>query len=142
MRLADKWSSRPDKARVFKALTELHQEIIGGNTKKGLSLSFDTQKDKFIVLSDQHKGAKDAADDFMPAEKNYLAALDYYYQHDYFFINLGDCEELWENTLAPVKKCNTASFDKEKLFLQKGKYIKIFGNHDLVLGQRYYYGAS
>jgi predicted phosphodiesterase len=132
--LANKWSSHPDKARVFKALTDLHQDILNGNTKKGLIISFDIHKDKFIVLSDQHKGAKNDSDDFMLAEKNYLAALEYYYQNDYFFINLGDCEELWENTWAPVKKSNTASFEKEKLFVQKSKYIKIFGNHDLYWG--------
>lgn len=134
MRLADKWSSRPDKARVFKALTDLHQEIIKGNAKKGLTIPFDIHRDKFIVLSDQHKGAKNDSDDFMSCEKNYLAALDYYYQNDYYFINLGDCEELWENMLSPVKKYNKASFEKEKLFLQKNKYLKIFGNHDLYWG--------
>src|SRR5690348_6722728 len=116
--LANKWSSRPDKARVFKSLTDLHQEIIKGNTKKGLIIPFDIHKDKFIILSDQHKGAKNDSDDFMPAEKNYLAALDYYYAEGYLFINLGDCEELCENTWTPVKKCNTASFEKEKLFVQ------------------------
>ena len=93
MRLADKWSSRPDKARVFTALTDLHGEITKGNIKKGLILPFDINKDKFIILSDQHKGAKNDADDFMLAERNYLAALDYYYQNNYFFINLDDCEE-------------------------------------------------
>ena len=134
MWLTGKWSSRPDKARVFKALSDLHQDIIGGNTKKGFIIPFDIHRDKFIVLSDQHKGAKNDADDFMPCERNYLAALDYYYQNDYYFINLGDCEELWENTLTPVKKSNGASFEREKLFLQKDRYLKIFGNHDLYWG--------
>ena len=131
IRLANKYSSRPDKQRVFAALTQLHDDIITGNEKKGLIIPFTAATDKFIILSDQHKGAKDGSDDFADNEKNYLAALDYYYQNDYFYINLGDSEELWENLLPPVKKNNMASFEKEKLFLQKNQFIKIFGNHDL-----------
>ncbi len=133
IRLANKFSSRPDKQRVFEALTKLHGEISSGEIKKGLVLSFNIT-DKFVVLSDQHKGAKNGFDDFASNEKNYLAALDYYYTNQYFYINLGDSEELWENTLAPVKKNNIPSFEKEKLFLQNNKFIKIFGNHDLYWG--------
>lgn len=129
--LANKFSSRPDKTRVFAALTQLHSDIISGNEKKGLMIPFNLNEDKFVVLSDQHKGAKNGFDDFADNENNYLAALDYYYQNGYFYINLGDSEELWENTLPPVKKNNTASFAKESLFLQENRFIKIFGNHDL-----------
>lgn len=134
MRLAVKWSSRPNKARVCKSLNDLYSAILGGNTKRGVLVSFDVQQDRFIIFSDQHKGAKNTADDFWVAEKNYLAALDFYCRHDYFLINLGDCEELWKNTIDTVRKNNTASFDKEKMFLQKQKFLKIFGNHDLYWG--------
>src|SRR6478672_10664740 len=82
IRLADNWSSRPDKTRVFKALSDLHQDILNGNTKKGLTIPFDIHTDKFIVLSDQHKGAKNDSDDFMPCEKNYLAAWTFFYKTD------------------------------------------------------------
>lgn len=129
--LANKFSSRPDRARIHAALTALYQEISEGDTKKGLILTFDCNKDRFIILSDQHKGAKNDADDFAIAEKNYLAALDYYYQNDFYYINLGDSEELWENTLYAVKKHNKISFKKERSFSTAGKFTKIFGNHDL-----------
>ena len=129
--LANKFSSRPDKVRVFAALTQLHSDISSANEKKGLLIPFNLSTDKFIVLSDQHKGAKNGFDDFADNENNYLAALDYYHQNGYFYINLGDSEELWENTLPPVKKHNGASFAKESLFLEENQFIKIFGNHDL-----------
>ncbi len=129
--LANKFSSRPDKQRVFAALTQLHSDILSGKTKKGLTISFNLNTDKFIILSDQHKGAKNGFDDFAGNEKNYLSALDYYYQNNFFYINLGDSEELWENTLPPVKRNNAASFEKESLFLLQNKFIKVFGNHDL-----------
>jgi predicted phosphodiesterase len=129
-RIADKYSSRPDKERVHKALTELYDKISTGNEKKGLLIPF-THEHRFIIFSDQHKGAKNGSDDFAFAERNYLAALDYYNQNNFHFISLGDCEELWENRIAAVKKFNIPSFQKEKLFLSRNAFTKVFGNHDL-----------
>jgi len=130
-KLADKISSRPDKRRVDKALSELYAEINTGSSKRGLVLPFNAGADKFIILSDQHKGARDGMDVFAFAERNYLAALEYYYGNDFFYINLGDSEELWENLFVTVKRHNKATFEAEKRFLEKKRFIKIFGNHDL-----------
>lgn len=131
IRLSNKLSSNPNPRRVFEALASLEQKILDPANKQGLLIPFDINKDKFIVLSDQHKGARDDADDFMLAEKNYLAALDYYNQESFTYINLGDSEELWENLLISVRRHNKATFEREKLFLQRGAFLKIFGNHDL-----------
>jgi len=131
IRLADKLSSRPDKKRVDKALSELYRKIIGGTDKKGMTLPFDIHADKFIIFSDQHKGARDGADIFALAEKNYLAALAYYFDEHFFYLNLGDSEELWENLFITVKRHNKATFEAEKKFLLQSNFIKIFGNHDL-----------
>ena len=79
---SNKFASRPDKQRVFNALTDLHNCILQQQKKKGPVISFDSKKDKFIIFSDQHKGAKNGADDFMLCEPNYLAALDHYYQNN------------------------------------------------------------
>ncbi|RFZ81427.1 metallophosphoesterase [Mucilaginibacter terrenus] len=133
-RLADKYSSRPDKERVNKALDELHQSISTNDGKKGPVIPFDPMRDKFIILSDQHKGARDGADMFAKAAGNYLNALDYYYQQNYFYINLGDSEELWGNIFLTVKRHNKATFEKEKLFIDADRFVKIFGNHDLYWG--------
>lgn len=129
--LADKFSSKPNKQRVHKALTQLFEKISTGNEKKGLLIEFEPGKQKFIIFSDQHKGAKDGSDDFALAEKNYLSALEYYNLNNFHFISLGDAEELWENTMAAVKKHNTSTFEKEKLFIQRNAFTKVFGNHDL-----------
>jgi predicted phosphodiesterase len=129
--LANNLSSRPDKRRVDSALSELYNDITTNPGEKGKVIHFDLLKGKFIILSDQHKGARDGSDIFAKAEKNYIAALDYYEHHQFFYINLGDSEELWENLFITVKKHNKATFKKEKLFLKRGAFIKIFGNHDL-----------
>ena len=80
---------------------------------------YEMNTGRFIIFSDQHKGARDAADDFMLAEKNYMAALDYYYNNQFHFINLGDCEELWENTPDDVMKMNKTVLASEVRFLQQ-----------------------
>jgi predicted phosphodiesterase len=131
IRLSDKYSSRPDEKRVFSALSELHKTILEKPGKRGLVIPFNSKGGKFVILSDQHKGARDDADDFALAEKNYLAALDYYNQNSFTYINLGDSEELWENLFLTVKHHNKATFEKEKLFLDRNAFVKIFGNHDL-----------
>jgi predicted phosphodiesterase len=129
--LANTISSRPDRKRVDKALTGLYENINAEPGKKGLMIPFDAAKDKFVILSDQHKGARDGEDVFAKANNNYLCALEYYYKNHFFYINLGDSEELWENLFITVKRHNKATFDAEKKFLRRNQFIKIFGNHDL-----------
>jgi predicted phosphodiesterase len=129
--MADKFSSSPDRLRVHEALTHLLEEIVINPGKKGELISFEAATGKWIIFSDQHKGAKNGADDFMGCEKNYLAALEFYNREGFRFISLGDNEELWENTLASVKEKNEPSFSMEKLFLQRNDFLKVFGNHDL-----------
>lgn len=128
---ASRFSSRPKRERIFAALTKLYHDILQNPGKKGPVISFDAGSGKFILFSDQHKGRRNGADDFDKAEPNYLAALEYYNNADYCFINLGDSEELWENNLWQVKKHNRDTFDAERKFAEKGNYIKVFGNHDL-----------
>lgn len=132
--LADRLSSRPDKKRVDKALSRLYKNILTRPGKKGLVIPFDTGVDKFIIFSDQHKGARDDMDIFALAEKNYLTALDYYEEQRFCYINLGDSEELWENLFITIKRHNKATFESEKRFINRKAFFKIFGNHDLYWG--------
>lgn len=113
------------------ALSELYKSIIVSPGKKGELVAFKPHEQPVIIFSDQHKGARNGSDDFTSAEKNYIAALDYYNDHQFYYINLGDSEELWENTIFQVMKHNKACFKKEQLFVQRKAYCKIYGNHDL-----------
>lgn len=131
IRLSEKFSSRPDKERIYNALSKLYNNIIEEPGKKGLEIKLDDIGGKMVIFSDQHKGFRNGADDFTLCESNYIAALNYYNENKFYYINLGDCEELWENTLAQVKKANKKDFDAEKKFLNRNAFIKIFGNHDL-----------
>lgn len=129
-----RFSSRPKKDRIFKALDKLYESIHEEPAKKVLDIPFQSHAGKFIILSDQHKGGRDGADDFAIAEPNYLAALDYYCRGDYYFICLGDSEELWENSLGKVKKFNERPFAAERKFVEKNAFAKVIGNHDLYWG--------
>ena len=129
--ISNRFSSHPVQSKIFKALSKLKREIEKHPGKKGLLLHLNADTGRIIVFSDQHKGAKNGADDFMICEPNYLAALDYYNERQFCFISLGDNEELWENRWPAVKEKNTASFDKEKKFIERDAFIKLFGNHDL-----------
>jgi UDP-2,3-diacylglucosamine pyrophosphatase LpxH len=129
--LAEKVSSAPDKDAVLKALTELYQETADPKSKKLKRINLNDVNQRIIIFSDQHRGARDGADDFAVCENSYLTALDYYDREKFFYINLGDCEELWENTLFTIAKHNQHVFDKEKIFLSRDTYCKVFGNHDL-----------
>lgn len=129
--IVDTFSSAPDRARVFASLSGLADKIKATGGKKGFTIPFDVNTGKFIIFSDQHKGRKNGADEFAPAEKNYIAALEYYNAAGFHFISLGDSEELWENTLLQVRKHNKSNFEAEKMFVARSAFTKIFGNHDL-----------
>jgi len=129
--LVARYSSAPDRTRVFTALSKLKKTLEPDPGKKGFVIPFNSETQRFIIFSDQHKGRKNGADDFMLAENNYLAALGFYNERNFHLISLGDCEELWENTWLQVMKHNEASFGAERQFVARNAFTKIVGNHDL-----------
>lgn len=128
--MANTLSAKPEKKTVFASLSKLYNSS-KKNSKRVCPLFMDTAKDKFIIFSDQHKGNRDSADDFANNEPNYIAALSYYHQQHFSFINLGDSEELWKYTAAEVLPANEKAFAAEAAF-QPNNYYKTFGNHDIL----------
>lgn len=129
--LAGRVSSAPDKDSVMKALSELYGEMSNSKSKRLKRLNLDTINQRVIIFSDEHRGTRNGSDDFAVCEKTYLAALDYYQNQKFYFVNLGDCEELWENTMFGIEKYNADVYAKESLFIKRDAYCKVFGNHDL-----------
>lgn len=127
--LARKVSASPKKEAIFSSLNQLLANI--RNEKNATVIPFDLNSASFIIFSDQHKGIRDFADDFRSAEFNYISALKYYYENGFTLIMLGDCEELWENTPSKVIESNRLNLLEEAKFLQKKRYFRVFGNHDL-----------
>ena len=125
-------ATSPNKKDVFASLSRLLRSLKERPGKRGIVLEADFTSQKFIILSDHHKGNKDFSDDFANNEPNYLAALDYYYQNKYTYINLGDAEELWKFSPEQVISKNITSLKAEEKFNAGGLYYKTFGNHDLI----------
>jgi len=129
--LAGKISSAPDKDAVMKALSELYREANNPKSKKLKRINLHEVNQRVIIFSDQHRGTRNGSDNFAVCEKAYLTALEYYNNEKFYYINLGDCEELWESTMFGIVKYNMAVYEKEKLFVLRGAFCKVFGNHDL-----------
>ncbi len=137
---ANRFTSKPNKKLIHQSLTNLYkgiQEKPGGesnilDTRTGEVITFDANKSRFIILSDQHKGSGDWSDDFATNKDNYYAALQYYLAEGYTYINLGDCEELWENKPESVLELYARELKMEAAFFAEQRYYKIFGNHDLL----------
>lgn len=132
--LAERVSSSPKQEKVNNALTDLYNSIADEPGKKGPLYAFRPDEHPVIIFTDLHKGTRDGADDFAICEDNYLAALDYYNERKYYYINLGDSEELWENVLPNVIKYNKKTFAAERNFIERRAFVKLIGNHDLYWG--------
>jgi predicted phosphodiesterase len=129
--LADRISSAPDKNAVMKSLSELYGEADKPKSKKLRRIDLHSDNHRIIIFSDQHRGTRNGSDNFATCENSYNTALDYYNSEKFYYINLGDCEELWENNMFGIAKHNKAVYEREQLFLLRNAYCKVFGNHDL-----------
>lgn len=109
---------------IFKALDRVYAEA-----KKAGSLPVG-EGQRYVIFSDQHKGAKNGADNFRLCEPNYLAALDYYARRDYTLVVLGDAEEQQQEPTGRILKAYQEVLEREADFYKKGKYHKVVGNHD------------
>jgi hypothetical protein len=85
---------------------------------------------RYVIFSDQHRGARNGADDFESAEEAYTAALRWYFEHGYTLIVLGDAEELWQEPPAAVVRAYRECLALEAEFHRAGRYLRVWGNHD------------
>ena len=83
----------------------------------------------WIIVSDQHKGAGDGADEFRLCRDTYVAALRHYNTNGFTLVLLGDVEELWENNFSEVVKAYRDVLEAEAAFGDT-RYLRVWGNHD------------
>jgi predicted phosphodiesterase len=111
------------------ALTAALERARSQEQKEG-TWNLDITKDKFIIFSDLHKGARNGADDFWVCERAYNAALAYYFHGGYTLVSLGDVEELWEERPRAVLRAYERTLFLEGEFHRAGHLIRVWGNHD------------
>ncbi|CAL2089467.1 metallophosphoesterase [Tenacibaculum sp. 190524A02b] len=95
---------------------------------KRLPLSSES---KYILFSDCHRGDNSFADDFSHNRKIYHYAMSYYLEKEFTYIELGDGDELWENSFKAIFNANKDIYLLLKKFHEKGKLHFIWGNHDM-----------
>ena len=98
---------------------------------------------KIILFSDCHRGIGTAADSFLPNKSLYMAALSYYYNAGFTYIELGDGDELWENRRwRDICHMHSDVFQKLTEFQLAGRLYMLWGNHDRAKSSRRFLSAS
>jgi UDP-2,3-diacylglucosamine pyrophosphatase LpxH len=89
-------------------------------------------RSRIVVFGDLHKGdGRTGSDDFLHNLNIYRYALIQYFRKGYTLILNGDSEDCWESDPADIVKAYTATaFAEERRFLEAGRYLRIYGNHD------------
>lgn len=88
---------------------------------------------KIILMSDCHRGTGSWADNFLKNRHIFAAALTYYLQNGFTYIELGDGEELWENrSLTNIREAHSDIYALMERFAQRGRLHILYGNHDIT----------
>lgn len=119
----------PGQRRVNRALSRALDQV---RRDGPIRLEGDYQ---YIIFSDHHKGARNAADDFEQCEATYLTALDHYDRLGHTLIILGDGEELLEEPIPAVIEAYRNVLEREARF-HPDRLVRIVGNHDDAWGVR------
>ncbi len=88
---------------------------------------------RIVCMSDCHRGVGNQGDNFLPNEHLFFAALQYYYDRCFAYIELGDGDELWENSkLSRIVEVHSSIFRLLAKFHQDGRFRMLYGNHDCL----------
>lgn len=97
-----------------------------------LSIPFDDYS-RFIILSDCHRGDGGFSDNFSNNQNIFFATLQYYYERDFTYIELGDGDELWEcRNIDIIINSHSDAFWLMSQFYREGRFYMLYGNHDIV----------
>ena len=89
---------------------------------------------RYVIYGDCHRGVGNQADNFLKNRHLYRASLEYYFYRNFYYLEIGDGEELWENrSLSRVKECYGDIYEIFARFKEQQRFYKIYGNHDMVL---------
>lgn len=112
--------------------------------KKSKKLFIDDST-KIVIMSDCHRGAGDNFDNFLKNKNIVEAALAYYYDRNFIYIELGDGDDMWEvKNYQDILDVNIDIFKLLKKYYESNRLIMIYGNHDISkksrrILERYFY---
>lgn len=97
-----------------------------------------SRRSRYAVFSDCHRGAGNMSDNFLKNQPLYLAALEYYDLKKFYYLELGDGDELWENrSRKQISECHADVFAILERFQRENRYCRIYGNHDMELRREF-----
>ena len=92
-----------------------------------------TNRSKYVLFSDCHRGVGTSNDNFLKNQNLYFAALQHYYRTGYTYIELGDGDELWENrSMEQIIETHSNVFWLLSRFREHGRLYMLYGNHDMI----------
>jgi UDP-2,3-diacylglucosamine pyrophosphatase LpxH len=95
-------------------------------------LTFD-ENSRIVIMSDCHRGTGGWSDNFSNNQNIFFAALYYYYENGFTYIELGDGDELWENrAIEDIIQIHSDVFWLMSLFYKDDRFFMLYGNHDIV----------
>lgn len=98
-----------------------------------------TERSKYVLISDCHRGIGNSNDNFLKNQNLYFAALQHYYKMGYTYIELGDGDELWENrNMKQIIEVHSNIFLLLSRFYEKNRLFMLYGNHDMIKKNRRY----
>ncbi len=106
-------------------------DLVNSIFNSSKQIPFDDSS-KFILMSDCHRGNGSWSDNFLKNRNIFIGALTHYYNNNYTYIELGDGDELWENThLSDIMSVHKDTFKLLSKFHNEGRLYMLYGNHDL-----------
>lgn len=108
-------------------------------TSKRLSQVFTSSKmipfddnSRLVIMSDCHRGNGSWGDNFSNNQHLFFAALNYYYENNYTYLEIGDGDELWENrSMNDIISTHSDVFWLMSLFYRDRRLYMMYGNHDI-----------
>lgn len=91
-----------------------------------------TERSRYVLFSDCHRGNGTWGDNFLKNQHLYFAALQSYYDRGFTYLELGDGDELWENrSLKQIIEIHSNVFWLLSRFYQEKRLYLLYVNHDM-----------
>jgi len=106
---------------------------------KNAKVEYFDHNSRYIFFSDCHRGDDSVSDEFSRNQNILLRALEYYFENDYVYVEVGDGDELWEYPkFKHIRLAHSDVFSVLKKLHDNKKMIMLYGNHNIYLKNKDY----